>query len=371
MRIAVDIGALAAPGDGIARYLAALLGNALGRSSAGDEWLLYGRRPWSAAAASPARVRQRGDHLPAGIGRIAALASTLPAWAALDRPDVFWGPAHRLPCWLPRSTARVVTIHDLCWLRAADTMRAATRRLDAVLMPRALAAADCIVAVSHATAADLRRTFPQHAARVSVVEAAAAALPPPAPVEALAALGIRPPFVLYVGTFEPRKNLPRLLEAFARAGAPRGAQLVLCGGAGWGRLDLPAAIAALGLQSAALTLGRCDDALLATLYRHAHFLALPSRYEGFGLPLLEAMAQGTPVLTSNLASMPEVAGEAGLLVDPGSVEAIAGGIARLLDDSALHRRLAQAAQPQAARYSWSRSAEALRAVFAQARARRA
>lgn len=366
MKIAVDASPLARGGDGIARYLRSMLQAALA-VDAKHQWHAYGRRPDPDPAL--ARLAWRSDRLPAQSGAILALGSSLPLWAARDRPDLFWGPAHRLPLRLPARTAAVVTIHDLCWLRAPATMRPLTRRLDAWLMPRALARADVIGAVSEATAADLRRTFPQCASRVAVVPAGATRLPPPQSAEALTALGVRPPYVLYVGTQEPRKNLARLLAAFASSGVSRGAQLVIAGSPGWGGVDLAAAVDREGLTSATRLLGRCDDALLSTLYRHARFLALPSLYEGFGLPLLEAMALGTPVLTANVASMPEVAGQAGWLVDPASVDSIAAGIARLLDDDTLHARLAAAAPNEVQRYDWSRSAHRLLALFEQACAR--
>jgi glycosyltransferase involved in cell wall biosynthesis len=362
MRIAVDAGALAQPGNGIARYLRAMLEHLLPLAPQ-HHWTAYARaRLHFGAVMTP--LQQCHDHLPAGLGRVAALATTLPWWTARDRPDLFWGPAHRLPLYLPPTTARVVTIHDLCWREAPQTMRATTRRLDAWLMPRALRAADRVIAVSQATADDLRTAFPDVAARVVVVPEAATALPTPGTRASLEAFGIDRRYVLFVGTLEPRKNLPRLLQAFARV-AP-GTLLVLAGGRGWGDAALRGALAAAGVGERVRVLGAVDDARLATLYRHAHCLALPSLYEGFGLPLLESLAQGTPVLTADRASMPELAGSAGLCVDPYSVDAIANGLARLLDDAALHARLAAAATAQAARYSWASAARATLTVFEDA-----
>jgi len=368
VRIAVDVGALASPGNGIGRYLAAILARIIEQPDTANEWRLYGRRATPIAPASQARVRQRYDYLPSDMGRILSLCSTLPVWAALDRPDLFWGPGHRLPCQLPPRTARVVTIHDLCWLKAPATMRASTRWLDAQLMPRALAQADRVIAVSTATRDDLCAAFPALEKRTVVIHEAPTPMPAPEPVEWLQRRAIVAPYALFVGTLEPRKNLRRLLQAFATL-APalrENVQLVIAGPQGWGGERVDTEVARLGIGGHVCVLGRVDDTELATLYRHATCLAMPSLYEGFGLPLLEAMSQGTPVLTSRTASMPEVAGAAGLLVDPLEVMSIADGLARMLFDQSLRSRLAGEAQQQAARFSWARAAEETLRVFEDA-----
>lgn len=317
-------------------------------------------------------ITVRTDRLPHHAGRIASLATSLPYWSAQDRPDVFWGPAHRLPVWLPKSTASVVTIHDLCWLKAPDTMRAATRWLDATLMPRAIRRADQVIAVSTATAQDLKNAFPHAADKIVVIPEGVSPLPEPGAFEALQQIGIASPFVLFVGTLEPRKNLPRLLDAFAaiyreQRGCP---PLVIAGGAGWGGQVLQEKCQALGLQEKVKILGRVDDQLLSTLYRHALCLAMPSLYEGFGLPLVEAMSLGTPVLTSNVSSMPEVAGPAGLLVDPLSTESIKQGLKEMIGNKPSRDKRARAAIEQARLFSWSQSARATLEVMQHAMDRR-
>jgi glycosyltransferase involved in cell wall biosynthesis len=378
MRIAVDTGGLA-DGGGIGRYLSSLLGEMLESTAGEHEWLLYGRtlgRPGRPAGPTLATVRCRADRFPPHTGRIASLFTSSPYWAARDSPDVFWGPAHRLPGWLPRRTARVVTVHDLCWKFAPQAMRPVTRWLDATLMPASVRQADRILAVSHATGAQVAESFPDVAGRIVVVSLAAAPLPAPCPLDRLAALGVRVPYVLVVGTLEPRKNLRRLLQAFAilPSSLREGTQLVFAGPAGWGDAIDPSDVAALGIEDRVRMLGRVADDVLASLYRHACFLAMPSLYEGFGLPLVEAMSQGTPVLASSVASLLEVAGEAGLLVDPLDVDSIAAGLARMLGEAGLRDRLASRAASQAARYSWARAARETLSVFeaaVSARRRRA
>lgn len=157
---------------------------------------------------------------------------------------------------------------------------------------------------------------------------------------------LRRPFVLFVGTIEPRKNLGRLLEAFARLGDVD-ADLVLVGPEGWST-DLPA--------TSARRLGFVPQADLDALYAASAVVAYPSLREGFGLPVLDAMAQGAAVVTSATTSTAEVAGDTGLLVDPLDVDAIAGGLDRLLRDRALAAQLGEAARNRAATFSWARTA---------------
>jgi glycosyltransferase involved in cell wall biosynthesis len=368
MKIAVDLGAYSLSDGGISRYIGCMLEEMLAPPASPQHWYLYGRGPALQRFSQVRHATLRSDGLPPNIGRIASLCTSLAYWSHTDRPDVFWGPAHRLPLHLPASTARVVTIHDLCWLKAPQTMRTTTRWLDHLLMPRAIAQADKVVVVSHATARDVREAFPAAAAKVVVIAEGASPLPRPDVMSALRTLGVEGPFILFVGTLEPRKNLARLLDAFAllckgRATAPL---LVIAGGTGWGHQALQAKCRSLGTAAHVRLLGRVSDQVLSTLYRHALFLAMPSLYEGFGLPLVEAMAQGTPVLTSNTASMPEVAGDAGLLVDPLSSASIHQGLLAMVNDTALRQRKADAALGQAELFSWSRSGQATLDVLRQA-----
>jgi glycosyltransferase involved in cell wall biosynthesis len=370
MHVAIDAGAMHA-GDGIGRYLERMVCAIDAEAGSDVRWSLYGRGQVHAQAKRLRAARARSDRMPHRVGRTLGIFTSLPAWTRLDRPDVFWGPAHRLPGVAPARTARVVTIHDLCWKLHPGTMRPITRWLDQTLMPRALHGADLILANSLSTRDDLIRHYPQHAERIRVVYPPPSPLPDAASAESLAQHGLTAPFALFVGTLEPRKNVDGLLVAFARLAVERpNCQLAIVGARGWGDDPIERTIVQGGLQGRVVRLGRVDDVLLATLYRHARVLALPSHYEGFGLPLQEAMAVGTPILTSNVSSMPEVAGEAALYVEPGSVESIHSGLRRLFEDDALHARLAQRASEQAARFSRTASARAMLEVFEQALRRR-
>jgi glycosyltransferase involved in cell wall biosynthesis len=374
MRIAVDCSALHGPVDGIGRYLRSVLSRCLRSGPASHQWLLLGRSRAGLARAlglhedlagtdgrDLGHIRFLADHLPVDAGRVASLASSQPLWARRFCPEVYWGPAHRLPLWLPDTTARVVTVHDMCWRMYPDTMRASTRWLDSVLMPRALRAADRVIAVSRSTASDIATAFPDVEDSIVVIHEAAEALPAAEDRDTLRAAGITRPYVLYVGTREPRKNLQRLIDAFRRLpnGLADKTDLVIAGGRGWGQA---ADVSAAGIR----TLGRVDDRMLSTLYRHAACLAFPSLYEGFGLPLVEAMSFGTPVVASSTSSIPELVGDAGLLVDPLDVDAISRALSAVLTDHQLRARLGSRAIKQAARFSWDLAASETLSTFASA-----
>jgi len=175
-------------------------------------------------------------------------------------------------------------------------------------------------------------------------------------------------FFLFVGTLEPRKNLTRLLQAYDSLplSIKEKMKLVIVGGKGWGKVNLLDMITQLDLTEHVKVLGRVDDMALATLYANAQFLVMPSLYEGFGLPLVEAMSYGTPVLTANNSSMPEVAGNAGLLVDALDVESIADGLQEMITNNRLRERLAKNAKLNVSRFSWDNSAKKLITVFEKA-----
>lgn len=364
MRIAVD----ARPGiAGIGRYLTELLRRMPQQSS--HEWFLYGPGPgWETSVPSadmhstdPAargnvvvRSPNRADELHAQV--------MFPRWAALDRADVFWSPRHRLPIRL--TTPAVVTIHDLVWKHAPETMRPLGHLVERATMPGSIRRARRLIAVSRATKHSIERYFPEAANKTIVIQEASftdAPEPPAAPVTR--------PFALFVGTVEPRKNIERLLKAFAIIKDEVAHDLHLVGGAGW-RMPKPTAlIRANGLESRVHHLGALEDEDLQREYAGCDFLAMPSLYEGCGLPIIEAMTFGKPVLTSNSSAMPEIAGDAGLLVDPMSIEDIARGLKRMMTDAMLRVRLADAAHRRAKDFSWdSAAAETVRVIESAAAA---
>lgn len=173
--------------------------------------------------------------------------------------------------------------------------------------------------------------------------------------------GIKGPYLLYVGTIEPRKNLARLLRAFELLKEKRGIrhQLVLAGGRGWRDEGIFQTVRELRHRDDVVFTGYVSDGEKNTLYQNAEVFVFPSLYEGFGIPPLEAMAHGCPVVCANAASLPEVAGGAAELVDPLEVEGIAAGIWRVLSDGAYARQLTENGRIQARKYTWESSAERL------------
>lgn len=282
--------------------------------------------------------------------------------------DVAHGAFHVLP---PSRAPRVTTVFDLTGMRAADTQTSRTQWIHRRCLRHAARHADALIAISESCKADVVALLGVGEDRVHVVPGGVdlAAFEEPVDEEADAALrarlGIRMPYAIHLGTLEPRKNLPRLLGAWARLRAEGVAlpQLVLAGARGWLSGPVFEAINRLKLRDHVAVTGYLDRADAVRLLRGARACVYPSLYEGFGLPVLEAMAAGVPVLTSNVSSLPEVAGDAAILVDPLSEAALAAGIAELLAEDPERRRAAGRARAE--RYTWENSAAALARVYGE------
>jgi glycosyltransferase involved in cell wall biosynthesis len=249
----------------------------------------------------------------------------------------------------------VAMVHDLFGFdgRFGAPPGGAAERLT---LPLAARRAAGFVCNSHATRADLVRHFPALADRSAVIPLGveprfARAVPGAVPER----YGVPRPYVLAVGTREPRKNLPRLVRAFA--GLPADLRerysLAIAGKPGWGDAETERLASA---QPGVVLTGYVEDDDLPALYAGAEAFAFPSLAEGFGLPVIEAMAAGTPVLTSNCSSLAEVAGDAARLVDPGDERAVRAGLEELLEDVSLRDRLAHAGRERAAGFTWRRTA---------------
>jgi glycosyltransferase involved in cell wall biosynthesis len=283
-------------------------------------------------------------------------------------PDLLFVPAHVLPLVRPRRA--VVTIHDLGYLSFPQS-HTRRQRLELQLSTAWNArAAARIIAVSQATRDDLVRHYRVPAGKIAVVHHGVEPRFRPTPDPAAPArYGLPARYLLYLGTLQPRKNLERLLQAYA--GLPGEAPpLVLAGARGWYFTRIAAAIAALGLAGRVLLPGYIADDDVPALLTAATALVYPSLYEGFGLPALEAMACGTPVIAANSSSLPEVVGTAGLLVDQLQVDEIAAAMQRLLADEALRGTLSRQGRERAALFSWDRCARETLSVLEEALAGR-
>ncbi|CAN5754021.1 glycosyltransferase family 1 protein [soil metagenome] len=291
-------------------------------------------------------------------------------------PQVNWftgGPLdlfHATDFVLAPSSARrkLVTVHDLAFLFYPEAAMASLQHYLNVVVPRSVHRADHVLADSAHTARDLQEQWQIPAAQITVVQGAVdhAQFRPIADPEKLAAVRTRygigeAPFILGLSTLQPRKNFVRLIEAFhaARQTAKLPHKLVIGGGKGWLYDAVFARVQELGLAEHVLLPGFIADADLPTLYNAAEIFAFPSLYEGFGLPILEAQACGTPVLTADNSCLPEAGGPAALYVKAEAVDSITEGIIKLAQDANLRQQLRTLGLTHAAQFTWQRSAEQL------------
>ena len=328
---------------------------------------------------------RRGLSLP-GLSRPAAGLPALPpgtrqlpypagpaiaAWGRIDQPSVerWLAPAavvHGTNFVVPpmRAAAAVVTVHDLTFARFPEMVTPDVRRFVPALR-RAVERGAWVHTPSQYVAAEAREVL-----RTERVVAVPHGVPRIAlPATPLGGLVGDSEFILAMGTLEPRKNIPRLVSAFGPvAAAHPGLQLLLAGADGPARPAVLTARAALpaAIQKRVHIAGYVDERMRATLLARASVFAYPSLYEGFGFPVIEAMAAGTPVVAGHAGAIPEVAGDGALLVDPTDVDAIAEGLTRVLDDAAFAEGLVRAGRRQAAGYSWRRAAEGLAGLYHRA-----
>jgi glycosyltransferase involved in cell wall biosynthesis len=288
-----------------------------------------------------------------------------PSWNAVGRPmlppalgalDILHAPS---PVTVPPpgpGQRLVVTVHDVAFRLFPQMYPPAWRTLFRTGLRRAARRADAVIAASRHTATDVVRLTRIDPQRIHVVPLATSLpLGHPDPEAALKRLKVPRPYVLFAGTLEPRKNLVRLVRAYRRVALRMPHGLVVAGPLGWRSHRLHRELAVPGPGRVMLT-GRVAPSDLDALYRGADAFCYPSLYEGFGLPVLEAMARGVPTLTSTTSSLPEVAGDAAVLVDPRSVRALAEALEGILTDREEAKRLGTMARDRAAGYTWDRTA---------------
>jgi len=291
-----------------------------------------------------------------------------PMDAIMAPAALFHATDHLLPPF--RTIPSVFTLHDLIFRLYPETHMPLNRWFLTLMMPRFLRRADLILAVSECTRRDAIRWYRIPEERIVVTYEGVDERFRPAPPEAVAAIraryGLPERFILYVGTLEPRKNLPTLFAAY-RSLLARWPELglVVAGRPGWLTEGIFRSLRDLGLEGRVRLLGYVPDADLPALYSAAAVFAFPSRYEGFGLPPLEAMACGTPVVVADTSSLPEVVGEAGLRVPPDQPEAWVEALAAALSREELRTRLREAGLRRAARFRWAETAARTLAAYEQ------
>lgn len=311
-------------------------------------------------AAAPPGVRVVTPPLPARLLRRAWLAAARPR---IDRfigdHDVVHGPNFVVP---PSRAARVVTVHDLTPVRFPELCTADTLQYPR-LLERAVAEGAWVHTVSDAVRREVIDHFDVDRSRVVAIPNG---LDPVVRGDADAGRRIagRESFVLAVGTVEPRKDLPTLVRAIDALGTDgHDIPLVHVGPSGWGSEALDVAVASMTRPELVIRLGPRTRAELEDLYAAARLFAYPSVYEGFGLPVLEAMSSGTPVVASDDAAIAEVAGDAAMLTPVGDAVALATAIEQLWDDDSARARLVAAGRARVTEYSWDRCADGLVSLF--------
>ncbi len=364
MRITVDIRPLLETRrTGVARYAGHLLRELFAQG--GNDYTLYsnayGHQQPNDFLPYPPHVRPHFTGYPNRLLNLSTFLTGAPTIEGIvPDTDVVYLPNLNF---VATKKPLVVTVHDLSFLRYPSFFTPKQRLWHAMVRPeRLLRDAAAVVAVSEHTKADIVELFGVDAARIHVVSPGVSLSEPPADTsDTLQRFGVRNPFFLYVGAMEPRKNLGALVAAFAEM--PDGVDLVIAGGAGW--LDAPVreAIRTSPASARIHVIGYVSDAEKAALYGAAIAFVYPSLYEGFGMPPLEAMACGTPVITSLSSSLGEVVGDAALVADPHDVVGIADAMRAVLFDTGLRKELAARGKERAKLFDWSRSASALRDVF--------
>ena len=293
----------------------------------------------------------------------------LPVEVFTGRIDLFHATDFVLPPTLP-GTRTLLTVHDLSFVRVPEAASPPLRTYLNRVVPRSVKMADHILADSQATKDDLQELYGTAADKITVLHSGVSSRFQAIADEAVldqvkAKYGLTSvDYLLSVGTVQPRKNYSRVIRALARL-RQQGHDLhyAIAGGKGWLEDEMRQTIGETKLGDCVHLLGFVDDDDLPALYSAARMLVMPSLYEGFGLPILEAMACGAPVIAGNLSSLPEVVGQAGLLVDPYDAGAIAAAIIQVESDSRCRKALIEAGLQQARQFTWERAARQLQTVY--------
>jgi glycosyltransferase involved in cell wall biosynthesis len=405
MKIGIDYTSAATQGAGNGRYTRELMRALLAQPSDKRYSFFYASRH-RIDESKIENPRSKIHHLPfhdkwlmRGWQR---LRLPLPVELIVGKVDLFHSPDFTLPPTLP-GVPTLLTVHDLSFIRDPDSAWPSLRAFLNKAVPRSVKRATHVLADSQATKDDLIELFGTPAGKITVlysgVEARFAPVRDPAESDRVCAKYQLPrPFILSVGTLQPRKNYGRLIEAFAEVISAKHPErslaeaqskdamtqrapfdstafrsgrlsadwhLVITGGKGWMFESIFEQVKRSGLEGRVHFPGFVDDADLPVLYSAADLFAYVSLYEGFGLPLLEAMACGTPVIGSNTSSLPEVIGEVGLQVDPRSVDDIALALTRMMSEPELRERSIGLGLARAKLFTWDKAAKELLAIYDQ------
>lgn len=365
-KIAMDTRWLSVPASGIGQYISALISE-LGKLDSGDEFHLLG---------TPAMVDAPSIHHHSFRGK--PQYATENYWHFLPYPSADTLLRQPVDLWhftnysiMPTTKPYVVTVYDMVHHYYPEYVAAKTLARLQKYLPKTLAGAAHIMAISEATKQSYVEVMGIDPGKITVTLLAADEMffeqaSPADLAAAKARYALSDSYLLAVGTLEPRKNLRTLLETFAELKDDVPHQLVVVGGQGWSFEETAELIGALGLTERVIFTGYAPRTELPALYQGADAFVFPSHYEGFGIPPLEAMASGTPVISSNTSSLPEVVGTAALTFDPNDGEQLRQTLGQLLSDAGLQEELSRKGLAQARQFSWQKMARETLTVYHQA-----
>ncbi|HEX8137143.1 MAG TPA: glycosyltransferase family 1 protein [Pyrinomonadaceae bacterium] len=371
MHVGIDGFPLVAPRTGIGHYTFELA-RALAQAAPSDEFELISPTPSSLpeelGPGWPTNLRASSPQ--GALLNRRWWAVGLPLYLRRARLDIFHGTNYEAPLW--NSGCTVVTIHDLSLLLHADKHEERLARRARRRLPLVVRQASMIITATESVKREICEHLKVNADRVAVTPYAPrrtlGSVSPAQAAEVRRRLGVEDQFILFVGTVEPRKNLTALVRAFAEVLGHTSfrPQLVIAGRKGWLTDELDSLIERSGIRERLLLTGYVREEELAALYSSCRMCVYPSLYEGFGLPPLEAMQCGAPVITSNIEAIVETVGTAARLVPPTDAQALAQAITELLRDEAARSRLSQAGRERAAGFTWERTAQLTLDVYREA-----
>ena len=367
LRIGIDATAVPETATGVGTYVYGLI-RGLAEVDGVNQYTIFGRRDqWEIIGVQAANMRLFPVTASSRIARVMWEQTLLPIAARRLRLDVLHSPHYTMP--VLRSTRSVVTFHDLTFQLFPEVHERSKRYFFGCFMRVSARWADLLIAVSENTKKDMVRLLGVSPSRVVVTPEAASSEFRPLPLADVANVCSRYDliagrYLLYVGVLEPRKNVPMLLKSYAAIHDefPQ-FPLVLAGKKGWMYDSIFERVNQAGISDALRFVGHVPKDDLVALYNGARAFVYPSKYEGFGLPVLEAMQCGTPVVAGAVSSIPEIAGDAAILIDPSSAEALTDALRRILADEALAVDLAARGRARAAMFSWNRCARETIAVY--------